>query len=108
MLTIDELARETGMTVRNVRSHHARGLLPPPEVVGRTGYYGEDHLARLRLIGRLQDQGFSLAGIAHLVESWEQGRDLADLVGVERQLDALLNPAEPVVLEAVKIERRSG
>ena len=29
-LTIDELARETGMTVRNIRAHQSRGLLPPP------------------------------------------------------------------------------
>jgi DNA-binding transcriptional MerR regulator len=27
-LTIDELARETGMTVRNIRAHQSRGLLP--------------------------------------------------------------------------------
>ncbi len=39
-LTIDELARETGMTVRNIRAHQSRGLLPPPEVRARTGYYG--------------------------------------------------------------------
>ena len=45
--TIDELARETGMTVRNIRSHATRGLLPPPEVRARTGYYGPDHVARL-------------------------------------------------------------
>ena len=57
MLTIDELARETGMTVRNVRSHHARGLLPPPEVRGRTGYYGPEHVERLRLIQELQSEG---------------------------------------------------
>ena len=39
-LTIDELARETGMTVRNIRSHASRGLLQPPAVRARTGYYG--------------------------------------------------------------------
>jgi hypothetical protein len=37
-LTIDDLAREMGLSVRNVRSHQARGLLPPPEVRGRIGY----------------------------------------------------------------------
>jgi DNA-binding transcriptional MerR regulator len=34
-LTIDELARRTGMTVRNVRAHQSRGLLPPPEAGAR-------------------------------------------------------------------------
>ncbi len=67
VLTIDELARETGLTVRNVRSHHARGLLPPPEVRGRTGYYGPEHVERLRLIQRLQGEGMKLSGIKRLL-----------------------------------------
>ncbi len=66
-LTIDELARETGMTVRNVRSHHARGLLPPPEVRGRTGFYGPQHVERLRLILQLQSEGLKLDGIKRLL-----------------------------------------
>jgi DNA-binding transcriptional MerR regulator len=66
-LTIDELARETGLTVRNVRSHHARGLLPPPEVRGRTGFYGPEHVERLRLIGELQAEGMKLEGIKRLL-----------------------------------------
>ena len=28
------------MTVRNIRAHQSRALLPPPQVRGRTGYYG--------------------------------------------------------------------
>jgi DNA-binding transcriptional MerR regulator len=66
-LTIDELARETGLTVRNVRSHHARGLLPPPEVHGRTGFYGPEHVERLRLIQELQSEGLKLDGIKRLL-----------------------------------------
>ncbi len=31
-MTIGELARRTGMTIRNIRAHQTRGLLPPPEV----------------------------------------------------------------------------
>src|SRR3954471_701375 len=66
-LTIDELARETGLTVRNVRSHHARGLLAPPEVRGRTGFYGPEHVQRLRLILKLQSEGLKLEGIKRLL-----------------------------------------
>jgi DNA-binding transcriptional MerR regulator len=67
-LTIDELARRAGMTVRNVRAHQSRGLLPPPEVRGRTGIYGAEHLARLELIRTLQDDGFNLESIRRLLE----------------------------------------
>lgn len=66
-LTIDELARETGMTVRNIRAHQSRGLLPPPEVRARTGYYGPEHAARLRLIQDLQSEGFNLKAIERLI-----------------------------------------
>ncbi|HUR86148.1 MAG TPA: MerR family transcriptional regulator [Solirubrobacteraceae bacterium] len=68
-LTIDELARRIGMTVRNIRAHQSRGLLPPPEVRARTGYYGRDHVARLELIQELQAEGFNLELIRRLLEN---------------------------------------
>ena len=67
-LTIDELARKIGMTVRNVRAHQSRGLLPPPVLRGRTGYYGAEHVARLELIQELQEEGFNLDLIRRLLE----------------------------------------
>jgi DNA-binding transcriptional MerR regulator len=67
-LTIEQLAAESAMTVRNIRSHQARGLLAPPEVRLRVGYYGPDHVARLRLIRDLQDEGFNLNGIKRLLD----------------------------------------
>jgi DNA-binding transcriptional MerR regulator len=67
-LTIEQLAAETGMSVRNIRSHQARGLLAPPEVRSRVGYYGAEHVAQLRLIRDLQEEGFNLNGIKRLLE----------------------------------------
>ena len=68
VLTIDELARHIGMTVRNIRAHQSRGLLPPPELRGRTGYYGPEHIARLKLIQELQTEGFNLDLIKRLLD----------------------------------------
>ena len=67
-LTIDELARRTGMTVRNIRAHQSRGLLPPPDVRGRTGYYGDEHAARIELIRDLQADGLNLEAIRRLLD----------------------------------------
>jgi DNA-binding transcriptional MerR regulator len=67
-LTIDELGRKIGMTVRNIRAHQSRGLLPPPALRGRTGYYGADHVARLELIQELQSEGFNLDLIKRLLD----------------------------------------
>ena len=66
-LTVEQLAGETGMSVRNIRNHQSRGLLPPPEVRARIGYYGDDHVVRLRLIQEMQAQGFKLSAIKRLV-----------------------------------------
>ncbi len=70
-LTVEQLAALTGMTVRNIRAHQARGLLAPPEVRLRVGYYGPEHVAQLRLIRELQDDGFNLGGIKRLLEDTE-------------------------------------
>lgn len=79
-LTIDQLAQQTGMTVRNIRAHQSRGLLPPPTVKGRIGYYDERHIARLDLIQQLQSGGFNLTAIQRLVERAEDtGDDIGDL-----------------------------
>src|ERR1700741_3187671 len=67
-LTIEQLAAESGMSVRNIRAHQARGLLDPPEVRARIGYYGAEHLAQLRLVRELQDDGFNLGGIKRLLD----------------------------------------
>jgi DNA-binding transcriptional MerR regulator len=85
-LTVDELARAAGTTTRNVRSYQTRGLLPPPAMRGRVGYYGRTHVARLRLIASLQARGYSLAAIGDLLEAWDERRTLGELLGLEREL----------------------
>jgi DNA-binding transcriptional MerR regulator len=81
--TIDQLAHDEGLPASTIRLYQSRGLLPRPRIEGRVGYYGDAHVARLRLIGRLQDQGFSLAAIRHLVDAWQDQRSLDDVLGVE-------------------------
>lgn len=62
-LSVDELARRVGMSVRTVRFYAGRGLIPPPRREGRNGYYGPGHLARLELVRELQAHGFTLSAI---------------------------------------------
>ena len=59
------------MTARNIRAHQSRGLLPPPEVRGRVGYYGPEHVARLELIKEMQADGFNLEAIGKLLNRSE-------------------------------------
>jgi DNA-binding transcriptional MerR regulator len=83
---IDELAQAAGSTVRNIRAYQDRGLLPPPRLQGRVGLYDDSHLARLRLIGQLLGRGYTLGTIAELISAWERGRNLSDLLGLEKVL----------------------
>jgi len=61
--TVDELAAKAGMTVRNVRAYASRGLIAPPRLEGRTGYYSREHLQRLQLIRGLIDRGYTLSAV---------------------------------------------
>ena len=56
-LTIDELARVAGTKVSTIRLYQQRGLLPPPAIEGRIGFYDDSHVARLALIADLQTRG---------------------------------------------------
>jgi DNA-binding transcriptional MerR regulator len=96
-LTIDELARRAGMTVRNVRAHQSRGLLPPPEIRGRTGYYGADHLDRLELIKDLQAEGFSLEVIGRILERSPRGT-ATEVLSFTRALTEPFGDEQPEVV----------
>jgi DNA-binding transcriptional MerR regulator len=93
-LTIDELAARVGMTVRNVRAYASRGLLPPPRLVGRTGYYGRDHVHRLLLVRELLDRGYTLAAVEQAMR--ERGPGLAGhALDLLRMVDSPIVDEEP-------------
>ncbi len=103
---IDELARKAKVASTTVRLYRSKGLLAPPRLEGRTGWYDEAHLARLRLIARLQADGYSLAGLGDLLRLWEPGRSLDAVMGVEAGLDALLGDGHAVVLDVAEVLER--
>jgi DNA-binding transcriptional MerR regulator len=77
LLSVDELAERSGMTVRNIRAHQSRRLLHPPRRVGRRSVYDNSHVERLMLIRRLQNGGFSLSAIRALVRAGNEAGELA-------------------------------
>jgi DNA-binding transcriptional MerR regulator len=105
-LTVEQLAAEVGMSVRNIRNHHTRGLLPPPEVRARVGYYSAEHVARLRLILDLQADGFNLTAIERLLS----GSDgLAErLLGLRHAVTTPFEAEEPELVTAEELLERFG
>ena len=105
-LTIDQLAQASGLTVRNVRSYQSRGLIPPPQVQGRTGYYDAEHLARLALIREMQAQGFNLAAIAHLLEQASGSSE--EVLGFTRSLMTPFETETPEIVGREDLLARLG
>jgi DNA-binding transcriptional MerR regulator len=103
---IAELARESSLSVRNIREYQDRGLLPPPRRDGRVAWYDEDHLVRLRLISRLLDRGYTLAVIRDLLDAWSAGRDLHDVLGLETTVSRPWTDEEPARATLLQLRRR--
>ncbi|MEZ5076101.1 MAG: MerR family transcriptional regulator [Solirubrobacterales bacterium] len=96
-MTIGELARRTGMTIRNIRAHQTRGLLPPPVVRGRTGYYNEDHVARIELTREMQSEGLNLEAIRRVLET--TGGSSKEMVDFARAVRAPFEDETPEIYE---------
>ena len=77
-LDLAELCDAADVTPRTVRYYIQQGLLPAPESRGPGAHYNEGHLARLRLIRRLQREHLPLGEIRQRLERLtdEQVRDL--------------------------------
>lgn len=75
--TLTELADLAGVTPRTVRFYLAQGLLPTVGVSGPGAKYDDTHLARLRLIRRLQRDHQPLAEIRRQLESLDDAAILA-------------------------------
>jgi DNA-binding transcriptional MerR regulator len=105
-MTIGELARRTGMTIRNIRAHQTRGLLPPPEVHGRTGYYNEDHIARIELTREMQAEGLNLEAIRRVLETSEGSSQ--EMVDFARALRAPFEDETPEIFDEKELASAWG
>jgi DNA-binding transcriptional MerR regulator len=104
---VDDLARAAGTTVRNVRAYQERGLLHAPHRVGRIAVFDDSHLARLKLITSMLDRGYTSANIAEMLTAWENGDDLADILGLQR----LVRPwaaDEPATMSLREVRELAG
>jgi DNA-binding transcriptional MerR regulator len=104
VLTIDQLAQQTGMSARNIRAHQSRGLVSPPTLRGRTGYYGTEHVARVGLIQKLQADGFSLTLIQRLLRI--AGDSTESLARLAEILHEPFGPEQPRLVATEELERR--
>lgn len=106
LMTLDELCERVGMSVRNVRFYTTRGLVPSPIRRGRSGYYTNDHAARLELVAELQAHGFTLAAIERYVANIPDEAP-ATKIGLHRALLAPWMAEHPENLTAAELDERA-
>ena len=80
--TIQQLEEASGISRRTIRFYITRGLLRPPEGAKRGSYYVEEHLAVLKEIRRLVNEGYPLmqikAILVHDSETFDVSKGLVD------------------------------
>lgn len=106
-LKIEELARQVGMTTRNLREWQTLGLLQPPVKRGRVAYYGPHHLDRIARIRDLRSDGFPLELIRRQLEG-STGEKEEELVGLGRALRDRLQNEAPEVIDPIRFAIRFG
>ncbi len=83
---LDDLARISGVSSRNIRAYRERGLLDPPRRQGRSAIYDDYHLSQLKTINQLLRKGYNSAHIAEFFERMREGHDLAAILGVQQAI----------------------
>lgn len=83
---IDDLARVSNTTVRNIRAYQERNLLHPPTKQGRTVLFDDTHVTRLKLINSMLERGYNSGHIREMLDAWEHGKTLGDVLGIEHAL----------------------
>ncbi|MFM0553821.1 MerR family transcriptional regulator [Paraburkholderia sediminicola] len=106
--TVDELARVTDTTVRNVRAYQDRGLLAPPEKRGRVGVYDDTHASRLKLINHLLARGYTLANIQDLIMAVDEGHDLRSILGLETAIGGRWSRERPKKYSLIELLQMFG
>ena len=112
-MRIGDLARETGASVRSLRYYEEQGLLTAARTSRGQRTYGEDAVARVRLLRQLYNAGLTSTTIATVMpcvdhpsststretiavmerEHARLGRQVADLVSTREQLAYLIAAA---------------
>ncbi|KVD80783.1 MerR family transcriptional regulator [Burkholderia sp. ABCPW 14] len=106
--TVDELARVSDTTVRNVRAYQDRGLLAPPRKRGRVGIYDNTHVARLKVINHLLTRGYTLSNIQDLIKAIDDGHDLRSILGLENAIGGRWSSERPQTFSLAQLIQMFG
>jgi len=98
-LTIEDLARMSGLPLRTLRYYIQEGLLPGPDTAGKYASYSQEHLDHLAMIDRLKRLRLPLKEIRHLLSAMSP-EDMRRMLNYQDQVQLSINDAsDPNVYE---------
>jgi MerR family transcriptional regulator/heat shock protein HspR len=72
---ISVAAELCGMHPQTLRVYEQKGLVNPGRSRGNTRLYSQADIDRLKLIGRLTDEGINLAGVVRIIDMQERAQE---------------------------------
>lgn len=106
--TIDELAAVTKVPSRTIRFYQARGLLDSPRRIGRKAFYTAAHIARLDVIGKLQDRGLRIRGMKQLLSRGDSDEAVARWLGLSDRLTVPWSDDQPRAMDEAELTALIG
>jgi DNA-binding transcriptional MerR regulator len=86
-LTLEDIAKKSGLPLRTLRFYIQEGLLQGPDTHGKFSRYSQQHLDRLELIQRLKNLRLPIKEIRNLLNAMT-----ADEISKIREYQDILNP----------------
>ncbi|MFC5700290.1 MerR family transcriptional regulator [Cohnella faecalis] len=71
MLSIGEVARQSGASASTLRYYEQIGLIPPPQRISGKRAYTEEIVSRLEIIKLAQSAGFQIVEIKQLLDGFD-------------------------------------
>lgn len=96
-MLINELSRESGVSIHTIRFYEKSGLLKGKQKPGVTSnkyaHYDQESLERLELIRDAKSAGFTIAEMGKLIDAWYSSKikKAQKLLVLDEKLDAIDN-----------------
>jgi MerR family transcriptional regulator/heat shock protein HspR len=97
---ISVAAELCGMHPQTLRVYEQKGLVNPGRSRGNTRLYSQADIDRLKLIGRLTDEGINLAGVIRIIDMQERAHER------EEEIDALRERVRMLEDEVAELRTR--
>ena len=108
-LSLEELARRSGVSGRTIRYYQSEGVLRVPRRHGRDACYSASHLQQLELIAELQERGLKLEAIKSLLDrDGSKHSSVSEWLGIDEALRRSWTDDRAAAMTLAEVHARLG